>query len=137
MMPLAPEDKRARKLSAAQQELRRPSHQGGDGQGEGGGGGGGEGEGGGGGGGGGARGGLSGVGGRGGGGEGEDGGGGGESESDGCGGCPLRRAPRTQLGQRAAFICASEPLTTNVSEWHLIAENSMLCYEARNRPSPD
>ena len=28
-----------------------------------------------------------------------------------------------------AFICASEPLTRNTERWHLIEENSMICYQ--------
>uniref|UniRef100_A0A7S4B882 Glutamine amidotransferase type-2 domain-containing protein n=1 Tax=Chrysotila carterae TaxID=13221 RepID=A0A7S4B882_CHRCT len=37
-----------------------------------------------------------------------------------------------------AFICASEPLTTHVERWHLIDENSMICYEAEGESSePD
>ena len=30
--------------------------------------------------------------------------------------------------ERGAFICASEPLTTQLDQWHLIAENTMLCF---------
>jgi hypothetical protein len=60
---------------------------------------------------------------------GKGGGGGGSddgSSSRGDGG----RFASTKWGNRAAFICASEPLTTEVANWHLIPDNSMLCYEA-------
>ena len=56
------------------------------------------------------------------------------ASAGGCGGARQgasdARQPSTKLGNRAAFICASEPLTTDIANWHLIHENSMLTYEA-------
>lgn len=34
----------------------------------------------------------------------------------------------TELCESGAFICASEPLTRDPSRWHLIEENSMICF---------
>ena len=42
-----------------------------------------------------------------------------------CRGRPARRVHRCQRG---AFVCASEPLTHRTDQWHLIEENTMLCY---------
>lgn len=34
--------------------------------------------------------------------------------------------------ERGSFICASEPLTTQLDQWHLIGENTMLCFTLKH-----